>query len=192
MTKMTKEQIENINSAAELLDNLGYNTPPFNPFQIAEELGIEIDQSVTTETISRSGSICIINGKPRIWVNPFDPDVRQRFTAAHELGHYVNGDLKSNSNIVDTPDTLYRTDGHSNPCEVKANKFAAQLLMPKKHIYDKAKELINQSGGSVDSGDFIREMAQIFGVSKPTMLYRLKGFGIVSSSYLIRQKYKQE
>lgn len=183
MTRMTKPQIDDINNASELLEALGYNTPPFDPFQIAKDLGIEVDQSVTTETISRSGSICILDDKARIWVNPFDPDVRQRFTAAHELGHYVNGDLKSNSSIVDTPDTLYRTDGHSNPCEVKANKFAAQLLMPKKHIYDKAKEIIDQSGGSVDAGDFIRRMAQFFDVSKPAMLYRLKGFGIISPSY---------
>lgn len=184
MTKMTKEQIADVSSAADLLKELDYNTPPFNPFQIAQDLGIEVDQSVTTDTISRSGSICIVDSKPRIWVNPFDPDVRQRFTAAHELGHYINGDLESNSSIVDTPDTLYRTDGHSNPCEVRANKFAAELLMPKSHIYEQARKIIDQSENqSICAEIFIDKMARLFNVSKPAMLYRLKGFGIISSSY---------
>ena len=184
MTKMTKEQIADINSAADLLDKLGYDNPPFNPFQIALDLGIEVDQSVTTDTINRSGSICVVEGKPHIWVNPFDPEVRQRFTAAHELGHYINGDLDSNSSIVDTPDTLYRTDGCSNTCEVKANKFAAQLLMPKKHIYKQAQKIIDQSANkSISAEAFIDKMAKVFNVSKPAMLYRLKGFGVISSNY---------
>lgn len=184
MTKITKKQIADIKDASDMLKALGYNSPPFDPFQISNDIGIEVDQSVTTDTISRSGSISKIGEKVNIWVNPFDPEVRQRFTVAHELGHYINGDLNHQNNIVDTPKTLYRTDGHSNPCEVDANKFAAQLLMPKEHIYKQAQQIIEESENeSISAEVFIDKMAMIFKVSKPAMLYRLKGFGIISSNY---------
>ncbi len=181
MAKLTQDQLKTIQYGDELLTLLKYKTPPFDPFQIANDLGIEINPYVTLESLSRSGSISMDDsGKVVIWVNPFDARVRKRFTAAHEIGHYINGDLKEYNNIEDYPSTLYRTDGNSNPQEIAANKFAAQLLMPKAQIYDYGNKIIAESeGGSIVADAFINKMAKIFDVSRATMTYRLKGFGIV-------------
>jgi Zn-dependent peptidase ImmA (M78 family) len=63
-----------------------------------------------------------------IAVNSTEAPVRQRFTIAHEIGHFLlhraqleNGDL--------TDDTMYRS-GLSTKEEAAANKMAASILMP--------------------------------------------------------------
>ena len=183
MAKLIEKELKKIDGGEMLLDKLGYDTPPFDPFQIAEDLGIEVDsRSVTMEKINRSysGSISKVGGKIQIWVNPFDAEVRRRFTVAHELGHYINGDLKEGKDIFDTPDTLYRSDGKSDSREVKANKFAAELLVPEKHIYEQAKNITNNAENeSVRADIFIKEMAKRFNVSKSAMLIRLINLRIV-------------
>ncbi len=179
--KTIMTRVPQATNAQDLLDELNYKTPPFDPFQIAKDLGIDVDPYVTSESLNRSGSISMDDsGKVVIWVNPFDARVRKRFTAAHELGHYINGDLKVNNTIEDYPNTLYRTDGVSNPQEIAANKFATQLLMPKAQIYEYGNKIIAESKDEPIVADaFINKMAKIFDVSKATMTYRLKYFGIV-------------
>ncbi len=175
MAKITKNDLKTIYDNSVVLDRFKY-TIPIDPFKIAEDLDIKIDNSMTTEMIKRSGSISKDGDTITIWVNRFDADVRRRFTAAHELGHYVNGDL----NMEDDPYTLYRTEGVSNPKEDKANEFAAKLLMPKNRIYAEGRNVIAESEDDpISSKVFIDKMARIFNVSKATMLYRLKDLKIV-------------
>jgi Zn-dependent peptidase ImmA (M78 family) len=70
------------------------------------------------------------DGSPVIGVNSHHPPVRQRFTVAHELGHYLLGDedslhidreLRLRSNLS--------SQGVDSD-EIEANLFAAELLMP--------------------------------------------------------------
>ena len=68
------------------------------------------------------------HNKTEIWVNPLEPQCRQRFTLAHELGHYYL-DLSIKANFQDTETTLFRSE-HQDPIEHRANLFAAKLLMP--------------------------------------------------------------
>lgn len=170
----------------ELLNRLNLNEPPFNPFEIAQRLNIEVDQTLSFENMGLSGSITNHNGNVKIWINPLDSDVRQRFTLAHELGHYIN-DILANGDIEikDTPDTLYR-DGTSDVCEVRANNFAGMLLMPKDAVLTKAGELINAAPNqSMPGKEFVSEMAKIFCVSKPAMLVRLKKLELVHQNFHI-------
>jgi Zn-dependent peptidase ImmA (M78 family) len=172
---------------AELLQKLDLITPPYNPFSIAKKLGLEVSQDLDFDNINESGSIARKGDKISIWINPLDPEARQRFTLAHELGHYINDFLSSNDSkkIVDTPDTLYR-NGNSNSCETKANRFAAQLLMPKADIFTKARELISSSPKkSMPGTEFVEKMAEIFEVSKPAMLVRLKTLGIINQDFTL-------
>lgn len=37
----------------------------------------------------RLAGLLVFEGAPRIWFEQYDPPVRQRFSIAHELGHYV-------------------------------------------------------------------------------------------------------
>jgi Zn-dependent peptidase ImmA (M78 family) len=57
-----------------------------------------------------------------------EPSVRQRFTAAHELGHFVLHRELVGDRIEDN--FLLRSNKLSDNVEVEANKFAADLLMP--------------------------------------------------------------
>ncbi len=182
MDKITKNDLRELimHDDSDVLDRFKY-TVPIDPFRIASDLGIKVTDSITRATIKRSGSISKnSDGTVEIWVNPFDADIRRRFTAAHELGHYVNGDLKENNSIEDYPHTLYRTDGDSSQQEQDANEFAAKLLMPKNHIYTIGRKIIAESEDKpIASKVFIDKMARIFNVSKGTMTYRLKKMGIV-------------
>ncbi len=170
-------------NAQDLLDELGYTSPPFNPFEIADSLGIYVDDYVTSETMDRAGSIRMDSaGDVFIWINPFDATIRKRFTMAHEIGHFINRDLKPNNPIIDFPAPLplYRTDGDTSPQEIAANEFAIDLLMPENHIYAEGRKIIDASeGGTILADAFIGKMAELFDVSKLDMLYRLKGFGII-------------
>lgn len=63
-----------------------------------------------------------------MFINFDNSDGHCRFTVAHELGHYL-------FDFNETKDTeyinTYRLDDYINPIEIRANRFAAALLMPK-------------------------------------------------------------
>ena len=66
-------------------------------------------------------------GKVEISVNANHPVTRQRFTLAHEIGHFVLHREHIGDGIID--DALYRSS-KSSAIERQANSFAASLLMP--------------------------------------------------------------
>jgi len=109
------------------------------------------------------------SGIYRITVNINDSRLRKRFTAAHELGHYLfHRDLFHKQHIdenVYNPalrrDDNYRVNGIRPKHEVQANQFAANLLMPPK--------VVNKLKFSKTD----EELASIFGVSLPAMQVRL-------------------
>lgn len=87
----------------------------------------------------------------------------QRFTLAHELGHYALSHGEKYDNQV-----VLNRDGGSDPDEVAANAFAAELLMPKaivKHLIFEQKIFD------------LQELARRFWVSESAMFYRLKNLG---------------
>ena len=103
--------------------------------------------------VSRSGFVC--------YVDSSEPSVRQRFTAAHELGHFVlHRDM-----IGDThkDNYLLRAEGFTSYQETQAHKFAADLLMPNELISEKIEAGITS----------VKELAREFGVSETAMSIRL-------------------
>ena len=90
-----------------------------------------------------------------------EPNVRQRFTAAHELGHFVLHRDSIGQTLTDN--YLLRAEGMTNTQETQANYFAADLLMP----YNLISEAID--GGVTDVGD----LAKLFDVSEIAMSIRL-------------------
>ncbi len=61
---------------------------PVPLIQICRKLGIATEYwNFPDRTIS--GMIAIRQGRPFIYVRPSDAEVRQHFTIAHEIGHYV-------------------------------------------------------------------------------------------------------
>ena len=67
-----------------------------------------------------------------VFVSASDPVPRQRFTAAHELGHFVlhRQEMGGRVSIADTPANIELTDEQSDRHEREANRFAVELLMP--------------------------------------------------------------
>lgn len=71
------------------------------------------------------GLITNLDGDFEILLNEKDIPRRQRFTIAHELGHFFLHLEKVGSQ------TIICSKGESNPLETEANNFAAELLMPR-------------------------------------------------------------
>lgn len=100
-----------------------------------------------------------------ITVNGNHHENRQRFTIAHELGHY----FLRHGNKQDTFETMYR-NGDYNPEEIEANTFAAEILMPSDVIkYYIFNEDITR----------IEVLARKFWVSNQAMLVRLNHLGLI-------------
>lgn len=109
-----------------------------------------------------------------ILLNKNDIKVRQRFTIAHELGHYfLHQDFLKNEEIH--IDTMYRTVGRSGleieeerEREKEVDYFAGALLMNKTLLEKMHKE-----------NNTIKELAEIFNVSISAMTVRLDVLGLL-------------
>jgi Zn-dependent peptidase ImmA (M78 family) len=104
-------------------------------------------------------------------VNENHHEHRQRFTIAHEIGHYI---LHANETLhYDVRSELesvhFRAENISNVGEIEANHFAAELLMPEDIVYR-----------CIQSGmHSIKELAEVFNVSENAMRYRLTNLGLL-------------
>lgn len=127
---------------------------------IAREMGLDV-YTVKEWPTNISGKLQKNeDGSFSIYVNERHPKVRQRFTIAHEIAHFVWHVHLIGNGIVD--DGLYRS-GFSNAIETKANSYAADILMPW-HLIDEA---IKQGG------DTVEKLANMFNVSKSAISIRL-------------------
>ncbi|MCW2997044.1 MAG: ImmA/IrrE family metallo-endopeptidase [Solirubrobacterales bacterium] len=99
---------------------------------------------------------------------------RTRFTLAHEFGHVVMGHEPS----VDDEDTLRARDGGALPLEVQANYFAAEFLLPRHAVEDRA----TARGVPFDADQitaWIEELAGDHGVTAWVALYRMRTVGLL-------------
>lgn len=91
--------------------------------RICAQMGIKVLYFDAPE--GESDGYCLISaGQPRIYVARGRPRARQRFTAAHELGHILLGHAGQFDLVNRDPS---ETD---NPIEHEANVFASRLLAP--------------------------------------------------------------
>lgn len=169
----------------ELLEALNLSGPPFDPFEIIRQLGIELEDDLTRDKLNYSGTIRAENGNVHIWINPLDVQYRRRFTAAHELGHLINDilpQLEPGTDLDGFKDRHAR-GGAKNKVERLADSFAAQLLMPGQMVVDAATahlRAINDDpkAGSVTQDQLTVYLARLFNVSKQAMAIRLRNIGI--------------
>ena len=110
---------------------------------------------------SLSGSLSKRGNEWLIQINNTHSKTRQRFSIAHELGHYVY----HKDDEKEFVDTAFFRGMTSDNLEYTSNKFASDLLMPE----DVVRRLIDKE--NVRS---VAELASIFGVSSAAMLYRVK------------------
>lgn len=116
-----------------------------------------------------SGKLEYKNGGWLMSVNILHPEVRQRYTLGHELGHYLN----HRDSVKSFEDTVFFRSKQKSSMEYMADQFAASLLMPENDV-----RALLKSGVKTVSG-----MSLEFGVSLEAMKYRLEqlGYGIKKS-----------
>lgn len=100
-----------------------------------------------------------------IRVNKNDPARRQRFTVAHEIGHYLLHRDEIGDGITD--DVLYRSS-LSDSREAQANRLAADLLMP-----DQLIAFWKDKAASLGEENVVSFLADKFNVSTAAMKIRL-------------------
>ena len=167
---MTETVREAERAAEKLLEgwwtNLENDRPlPVDPMLLAGRLGIRVERSALPPDVS--GIITMpAGGIPVISLNRLDSVSRQRFTCAHEIGHYLRrqegGDYEAS--FTDYRDTLAGLGVDAE--EVYANQFAAALLMPA-HLVR-----------TLFAGD-VEELARRFGTSAQAMTIRLRNLRIL-------------
>lgn len=110
-------------AARKLVRKAGMVSPPVDVFELAKSNGFSVYRREFSEELS--GVLLNHADLKAIGVNARQAYVRQRFTLAHELGHYMLGHEDSLYVDIDDP-----TFDHSDDLEREANEFAAELLMP--------------------------------------------------------------
>jgi len=133
-----------------------------DPFEIASELGLRV--FVTPLEPDVSGMLAKRPYKdPEVYINASDSPNRQRFSCAHEIGHY---DQRVSSRDDDSWGYIDRRGPSAatgnTPDEIYANQFAAALLMPEGEVRRLSETLTPAA------------MAVKFGVSLEAMKFRCR------------------
>ena len=118
--------------AGGLLLRYSINTPGFDIVALARVLGIDVEygglEQIEAWLLRRNDGLGVIRVKSSPYQN------RQRFSIAHEIGHWVLHEGRSQGYLCTVKDL---TDYRRSPEEVEANVFAASLLIPR-HFIDAA------------------------------------------------------
>lgn len=183
--------IKRINYIAwKLLQDVGIKKPSIDPNQVAEFLKIKVEEGDLGDDIS--GLLAKKDKEVIIGVNTHHPN-RQRFTIAHEIGHFVLGHERNGMFIDEHKQhfsLFYRNEQSSegtNQQEIEANAFAAALLMPEPFVKDEIQKLLNQgekfdlSDLSMDNIEFISRLADEFKVSQMAMTYRIGNLNLFNT-----------
>ncbi len=140
---------------------------PVDVVGLSSALGVPVHEAFLAQGIS--GMIERSGDGYQIVVNAMDSPTRQRFTVAHELGHYMLHRHLIGNGVDD--DRLYRSTEigkyHNTAVgpreETEANRFAASVLMPHDLIEAKQHAGINSPA----------QLARELGVSEHAMCIRL-------------------
>lgn len=139
--------------AWRVLINEKIHSLPINTSRLCRGMGIVV--RLYDPEDKNSGCSGFINGVPNIFVSRSEPVLRQRFTAAHELGHILLGHVGKYKLVNREP------SDRDNPIEQAANVFAVRLLAPACVLW----------GCNVDTAD---EIMNICGISRTASEFRLK------------------
>ena len=153
-----------------LIAQLPIVRPPVPVESIANSLGLTVEYTDLGSGVS--GLLVASGSGGTIGVNKHHPRVRQRFSIAHEIGHFKLHANASENLFIDKAYVLFRDDRASRGeirDEIQANMFAASLLMPAPLLRLRIEE------GHVDLGDDdqVRALADTFQVSLAAMAYRV-------------------
>lgn len=136
---------------------------------LVEKLGGQVCEQGYVQINGNSLEVVESEDSFKIYISAVDNEKRQKFTIAHELGHYfihyIGGDPKNRKTVY------YRTSyAEGGLAEYEANVFAANLLMPE----EKFKKCY-----SAREGD-LALIAEDFGVSIASAEVRARSLGLLN------------
>ncbi len=178
---MNRQRQAHIESLAEqVLRASGAYRLPVPIEAIASHLNLRATASDLDEEMS---GLLVVEGKRgAIAYNSMHASVRQRFTIAHEIGHYLLHLKNSTSKLFLDRYTVYRRDGQSSNGndreEIEANAFAAAVLMPAELVRDE----VRRNDFDLDDDDDLTILAKRFNVSTTAMTFRLGNLGLLRIS----------
>lgn len=178
---MTRRSVSTIRAKArDVLETCHVHQAPVDVLEIAAHLNLHVREGDFEGRIS--GFLYQDGARTVIGINRSHGAARRRFTLAHEIGHYM---LHSRTTtFVDhaAPPTILRRDATSgegtDPREVEANNFAAELLMPADFIARDFETVDLATAPEI----LIQELAQRYGVSVQAMTIRLVRLGHLEES----------
>lgn len=138
--------------------------------EIAKRMGFKIYQSRLESKLS--GFIAVdekikkkLGSDKVIFVNINDELGHQRFVIAHELAHYLF-DYDMESDEKEYYNTYFK-NSHKSFNEIRANQFAANLLMPREQFLQELKSI------ELVSMDSIKELQKKFEVQEKAIFKRI-------------------
>lgn len=115
---------------------------------------------------------------PVIGVNSAHPPTRKRFTMAHELGHltlHPKDGIHMDEAVIQRRDERASEGTHDE--EIEANRFAAELLMPRDFL---EADIAQMGKFLVDDDEQIQALARRYEVSVQAMTIRLNTLGLLT------------
>lgn len=167
-----KKQAET--TAREYLHKFGVKKAPVDVMDIARQLDLELLKHPFKE--DESGILVVKGDRAIIGYNPDQSPVRQRFSVAHEIGHfllhYSQVPVSARESYVDVFKRDWVASQGVNKLEIDANAFAAELLMPE-HLVKQYAQAYQINGTDLVDDDVIKELADAFEVSIQAISIRL-------------------
>lgn len=164
---LSKPQVQKL--AESIAAQLGYE-PGSDVTELVERLGgsVQVEDTLLQDP-ERAGSLFVDSADSfRIIIPCHTSPERDKFTIAHELGHYVLHYLWKKKKDENFPDRVFALRKGSDRIEWEANWFAAALLMPR----DKFVALFEENGHDIWS------TAERFGLSTKAVEIRAKDLGV--------------
>ncbi len=160
--------------AEQLLEEFAIRAAPVPVEHVALRLGLQVERAALGHDVS--GILVVHDGRGLIGVNAAQSVTRQRFSIAHEVGHYELH-RKAMPVFIDKqftkPYLAAFRDATSATGEDKrereANSFAAALLMPEPLV----REAVARLDVDVEDEAAVVQLAKWFDVSRQAMTFRL-------------------
>lgn len=168
-------QMDEIEGIAELVRNqwhLGLNPIP-DLIDLFEENGIKVFEFDHQQFKKIDGLYAEVNKMPVVVVSNEGPGDRQRFTLAHELGHFLlDNRLSKGLNLEDC-----------------CHRFAGSFLLPKQSLIS----ILGSHRNAIEPRE-LSLLKQEFGVSMTCILHRAEDIGIISKKLYsdIRSEFNKQ
>jgi Zn-dependent peptidase ImmA (M78 family) len=160
-------------AARQARQELGWGTEaPFTDVLKLVEGPGEVPVTIAAMHDGLAGALLVERSRPFVLLNGRNHPVRQRFTLAHEFGHWRLG----HGEVIDGPESL--TAKATHPHEVQANYFAAEFLAP---IPAVTAWMEARGEPEVDLGVVV-ELAVAFGISAMAARIRLEEARYISAA----------